>query len=163
MDNPTDKAPREWWIHEWVDSQPSGFLSGNIEQTKVTDVFDTPEIGAIRVIEYSAFEDIKTESAMNFERFASTHQELERVKAQLDDRINNIWELEKAVEILVAERDALRAKAQAYEAALESVEEMGNDSTVVCRKCGDEETLQDSDFIFVVREALAKHKGSDAK
>jgi hypothetical protein len=35
-----------------------------------------------------------------------------------------------------------------------------NDCTVVCRKCGDEETLQDSDMAFIAREALAQYSQS---
>lgn len=42
--------------------------------------------------------------------------------------------------------------------ALEDVERQCNDSSVVCRKCGDEETLQDSDIAYSVRDAIAKER-----
>ncbi len=51
------------------------------------------------------------------------------------------------------------AEAQAFRAALEEIERAGNDSELVCRKCGNNETLQDADFMHTVRSVLSKFKG----
>lgn len=48
--------PREWWIREWTDYQPDGFLSGNITSTPMLDVLPGPAPDAIHVIEKSAYD-----------------------------------------------------------------------------------------------------------
>lgn len=55
--------PREFWIREWKDSQPDGFLSGNITEEMAFDVFtENPDDGSVHVIEYSAYKKLKAEN-----------------------------------------------------------------------------------------------------
>ncbi len=55
-----------------------------------------------------------------------------------------------------ARTEAIVSLMLAVVAALEEIEQQCNDSAVVCRKCGDEETSQDSDIAYAAREALSR-------
>ncbi len=63
--------PREFWISEWIDSQPDGFLSGKVgcETSYDVEVFDPAAIkpfgDVIHVIEYSAYEQVQKDKASN--------------------------------------------------------------------------------------------------
>jgi len=77
--------------------------------------------------------------------------EVERLKLegqQTEDNLQEAWR----------ERDSLRTQCEKLAVALKDIAETLNDCTVVCRKCGDEETLQDSDMAFIAREALAEYE-----
>ena len=54
MNTPDNKGAREYWIHEWTDSQPEGFLSGEVRHTIEFDVSLHPRAGFTRVIDYRA-------------------------------------------------------------------------------------------------------------
>lgn len=42
---------REFWLRQWSDEQPDGFLSGNVTQTTSYDVFEKPEPDTFRVVD----------------------------------------------------------------------------------------------------------------
>lgn len=44
-------TPREWWIRSYLDSQPDGFLSGNVSETLEYELTDSDCEGAIHVLE----------------------------------------------------------------------------------------------------------------
>lgn len=43
--------PREFWLRPWTDTQPSGFLSGDVESSTSYDVNEEPTADCIHVIE----------------------------------------------------------------------------------------------------------------
>ena len=56
----TPNKKREFWIKEWTDSQPDGFLSGNVSHEISHDVFMHPVSGAIHLIDYNTYTELLT-------------------------------------------------------------------------------------------------------
>lgn len=56
----TTNKPREFWLRPWTDTQPDGFLSGNVVSETSYDVNIEPTKNCIHVIEYSAYAELLT-------------------------------------------------------------------------------------------------------
>jgi chromosome segregation ATPase len=119
-------------------------------------------------------QDEKQKAAEEFKNYMKDYAEEAHLALYSYDEMKEAWlscadwamekcnELESRYEIrkdqhrkAYAKIEQLQTKCERYEKAINEIDQMLIDSVVVCRKCGDEETLQDSDMKYVI-EALRK-------
>lgn len=103
----------------------------------------------------------KREWESAIERCDYKDERIKELEAEVDRVVQNNIELREQykadVSSLKKHNDYLSKKAgqcDRYKTALIEVDKMLIDGTVVCKRCGDEETLQDSDMRYVTIKAL---------
>jgi hypothetical protein len=165
-DKLSDKA-QNWddnlrrFIPNWGEEKPSESAASKLQQESHTGQSDaeaelSPDLRNDKIkmleAELAAIKDTP-----GGKRLYAALNEIEKLRAE-NAELSCAIETQRT--LLNKERDSLRAQCEKLVAALKDIAETLNDCTVVCRKCGDEETLQDSDMAFMAREALAEYSQS---
>jgi hypothetical protein len=121
------KLHREFWLHEYCDSQPLGFLSGEISVEKCYDVFEQKTEDCMHLVEYSALEAANEELAELGKDKASNDKDYLELSAKFNGLTSK---LERA-------KEALRfyAPSNAYEYdKIQGVNYIWNDQGSIARE-----------------------------